>query len=56
MYEDFDRQMEAALLRRDAFLDRVIAREMPHVREDLAGNRQSNAAYRHVADLLKPLG
>jgi hypothetical protein len=56
MYDDFDRQMEAALLRRDAFLDRVIAREIPNIREDLAGKRQSNAAHRHVAGLLKSLG
>lgn len=56
MYADFDKQMSAALLRRDAFLDQVIAGEMQHVREDLAGKRQSNEAHRYVAGLLKSLG
>lgn len=56
MYEDFDRQMSAAFLRRDAFLDQVFAREIPHIREDLAGKRQSNEANHYVAGLLKSLG
>ena len=56
LYADFDKQMSAALLRRDAFLDQVIAGEIPHIRDDLAGKRQSNAARQYVAGLLKSLG
>lgn len=56
LYADFDKQMTAALLRRDAFLDQVIAGEIPHIREDLAGKRQSSEAHKYVAGLLKSLG
>lgn len=56
LYADFDKQMSAALLRRDAFLDQVFAGEIRHLREDLEGKRQSNQAHRHVAGLLKSLG
>jgi hypothetical protein len=56
MYVDFDRQMEEALLRRDAFLDRVIAREIEHIRYDLEGKRNSAKANRYIAGKLKSLG
>lgn len=56
MYAAFDQQMAAALLRRDAFLDKVIAIEIPYLREDLKGNRQSDKAYRHISRELKKLG
>lgn len=56
MYEDFDRQMASALLRRDAFLDRVLACEIDHISEDLKGLRQSDAARHYVSGLLKLLG
>jgi len=56
VYELFDRQLAAALLRRDAFLDRVIAIEVPNVRRDLQGLRNSSAARREIAGKLKQLG
>lgn len=52
----FDRQMSDALLRRDAFLDRVIAQEIPNVRADLAGLRNSDKAKRHISRCLNMMG
>ncbi len=56
MYRDFDRQLTAALLRRDAFLDRMIAGEIKHLREDLSGKKLSPAANRFIAGKLKSMG
>lgn len=56
MYSDFDRQLNDALLRRDAFLDRMIAGEIPHLREDLAGKKLSSAGKRFIAGKLKSMG
>ena len=56
MYKDFDRQLSAALLRRDAFLDRMIAGEIQHLREDLAGKKLSPVANRFIAGKLKGMG
>lgn len=56
MYKDFDRQLNGALLRRDAFLDRAIAGEIKHLREDLAGKRLSAVAHRFIAGKLKGMG
>lgn len=56
MYADFDRQMSSALLRRDAFLDRVIAGEIPNIRADLDGRVLSAKANRYIAGKLKSLG
>lgn len=56
MYADFDRQIADALLRRDAFLDRVISCEIGHLRTDLTGKRLSDKAKRYVAGRLKSLG
>lgn len=56
MYWAFDDQMADAMLRRDAFLDRVIAGEIASIEEDLAGKAMSPAAHRHVAGCLKKMG
>jgi len=56
MYWRFDEQMRDALLRRDAFLDRVIAGEIAHIDADLAGKRMSPEAHRYVAGCLKQMG
>jgi hypothetical protein len=56
MYLDFDQQMEEALLRRDAFLDRVISREVEHIHSDLEGKVNSPNANRYIAGKLKSLG
>jgi len=52
----FDRQINDALLRRDAFLDRVFAQEIEHIREDLKGLRNSDAAKRHISRCLNVMG
>jgi len=56
MYADFDKQLSSALLRRDAFIDRMIAVEIPHLREDLAGKEMSSMAKRYVSQSLKGMG
>ena len=56
MYADFDRQMANALLRRDAFLDRVIANEIQNVQADLDGLRLSPKANNYIAGRLKAMG
>lgn len=56
MYADFDKQLTTALLRRDAFIDRMIAVEIPHLREDLAGKTMSPKAKRYVSQSLKGMG
>lgn len=56
MYADFDRMISNALLRRDAFLDLMIAQEIPHLREDLEGKQLSSEANRHISHSLKRLG
>lgn len=56
MYADFDRQLSDALLRRDAFLDRMISQEIPQLREDLRDKRLSPEANRFISGELKRLG
>lgn len=56
MYADFDRQITGALLRRDAFLDRMIQQEIPYLREDLQGKQLSLEANRYISRSLKGLG
>jgi hypothetical protein len=56
MYADFDRQMADALLRRDAFLDRVIANEIKNVSNDLVGLMLSPKANSYIAGRLKAMG
>lgn len=56
MYADFEQQLSSALLGRDAFLDRMIVQEIPHLREDLQGKRLSVDANRYVSNKLKALG
>lgn len=56
MYARFDTQLSEALLRRDAFIDRMIANEVPHLRQDLAGKRLSPEANRYISQSLKKMG
>ncbi len=49
LYWAFTRQVRDALLLRDAFLDRVIANEIPHIKSDLKGLRMSDEAKRYVS-------
>lgn len=56
MFQAFDKQLSQALLRRDAFLDRMIAVEIEHLREDLAGKKLSAKAKRYISQSLKNMG
>lgn len=56
MFVDFDRQVSSLLIRRDAFLDRMIWQEIPHLSEDLRGKRLSPEANRYISQSLKGLG
>ena len=52
----FDRQLNSALLRRDAFLDRVIGLEIANIEVDLAGKRNTDTARRYISRCLNMLG
>jgi hypothetical protein len=56
MYVDFDKQLSATLLRRDAFLDRMIATEISHLRKDLIGKKMSSKAKKYVSQSLMKMG
>ena len=52
IYWAFTRQVREALLLRDAFLDRVIANEIQHIKSDLKGLKMSDEAKRYVSSKL----
>lgn len=56
MYAAFDEQMTDLHLQRDAFLDHIVANEIFHLREDLAGKKLSQKANRHISGELKRMG
>jgi len=56
MFEAFDQQMASALLRRDAFLDKVITIEVSNLRADLQGIRLSDKAHRYISQTLVNMG
>lgn len=55
VYWAFTRQVRDALLLRDAFLDRVIANEISHIKLDLKGLKMSDEAKRYVSSELDRL-
>lgn len=56
MFTSFERQLDEAFIKRDAFLDHVIASEIPHIRSDLKGKRNSIKAKRYIGDQLRKIG
>lgn len=56
MFVSFERQLEEAFIKRDAFLDHVITNEIQHMRSDLKGKRNSIKAKRHIASELRKVG
>lgn len=56
MFASFEQQMDQAFIKRDAFLDQVIASELRHVRKDLEGKKLSAKANRYISGCLKKLG
>lgn len=56
LLRDFDRQIDALFIKRDAFLNAMIREEVPRLKEDVAGRRNSAEAKRHISGALKRLG
>lgn len=56
MYLAFDQQMTGLHLQRDAFLDHIVANELIHLREDLAGKKLSQKANRYISRALMSMG
>ena len=56
LHAGFNRQIDRLHIKRDAFLNHMIRTEIPHLRADLEGKRQSNAARHYIAGSLKRLG
>ncbi|MGB7420312.1 MAG: hypothetical protein WA917_00315 [Comamonas sp.] len=55
-YRDLNNRLKGALLSRDAFLDHVIAQEIPYLHRDLEGKRLSKKANQYISHCLKKLG
>ncbi|MCA3061742.1 MAG: hypothetical protein ING69_13740 [Rhodocyclaceae bacterium] len=55
IWNAFSARLDGAFIRRDAFLDQMISREIRHAKEDLSGRVQSQAAARHIKKSLKSL-
>lgn len=56
LLRDFDRQIDALFIKRDAFLNAMIKEETPRLAEDIGSKRNSPAAKRLIAGSLKRLG
>jgi hypothetical protein len=52
----FDKQLESVFLKRDAFLNHIIKREITNLAEQLEGKRLSPKAKRYISQELKRLG
>jgi hypothetical protein len=55
-FDRLNNYLNEALIKRDAFLDRVIAQEIPHLREDLNGLRLSDQGRRYISQELGRMG
>jgi hypothetical protein len=56
VYKQFTQQLMSLPLKRDAFIELMIERELPHLREDLAGKVNSGKAKRYISGCLKRMG
>lgn len=56
LLHEVESQLEALHMKRDSFLDHLIARELPYLESDLNGKRLSVSARRFIARSLKRLG
>lgn len=56
LFHDWQVQLEQCFMKRDAFLEHVLRCEMPHLRIDLAGKRNSDRAKAYIAQALHRLG
>lgn len=56
IYNDFTSQLKSLPFRRDAFIELMIERELPNLKEDLAGKVNSAKAKRYISGCLKKMG
>ena len=56
LLKDFERQIEALFIKRDAFLNSVIQEEIKHLARDMQGKKLSSKANRYISGELKRLG
>jgi hypothetical protein len=56
IFQDFTAQLKSLPLKRDAFIELMVERELPRLKEDLAGKVNSAAAKRYIAGSLKRMG
>lgn len=56
LLRDFDKQIDALFIKRDAFLNNMIKGEVQHLAADMEGKRLSASAKRYIAGELKRLG
>lgn len=56
LLKDFERQIEALFIKRDAFLNSVIREEIKHLARDMQGKKLSSKANRYISGELKRLG
>lgn len=56
LLKDFERQIKALFIQRDAFLNSVIQEEIKHLARDMQGKKLSSKANRYISCELKRLG
>lgn len=56
LLRDFDRQLDKLFIKRDAFLNAMIQKEVLHLAYDMEGNRLTLRAKRYIAGELKRMG
>jgi hypothetical protein len=56
LLKDFDRQLNNLFIKRDAFLNSMIQREVQHLAHDMESKRLTIRAKRHIAGELKRMG
>lgn len=56
LFYDWSYQLEDCFIKRDAFLENLIRVELPHIRDDLAGKRNSTSAKDYIGRSLRQLG
>lgn len=56
LFHDWQMQLEDCFMKRDAFLEHVLRCELPHLRADLAGKRNSDQARAYIGHALRRMG
>ncbi len=56
LLKNFDKQIDALFIKRDAFLNSVLQEELKHLARDMQGKKLSSKANRYISGELKKLG